>query len=306
MQAVAAERVQAETREAAVQQAGSGYQTTIPAHRAAVIIARNFAFVQTGWIDPKIGRKVEPTVDNLARLIDYATRFPVVLPVLKWFVKSHPWYESPEMRYRNESEDEFLDWLNPDVSDKRKRLEDDIERVRHGVRLLQKAQEQIPTSRNPMQLPTAAGWSAAHLLERHFKFRQISRIPADTGRIALIVDTSSCIARVERGLNVICAQTSWEDPATLRKNLEQLRRAMRMVELVHNRLPEKSVKASNPRGVVIRETRPQDIERAQRLRAERCPPDVADLSRRLAAATTPAEEQAILTQWRSHVRSKAV
>lgn len=276
----------------------SSYRETIPAHRAATVISRNFAFVQSGYVDPKIGRKIEPTVENLARLIDYATKFPVVLPVIQWFVKNFQWYEPKALRQRGDYADEFVDWLG--AKPKHQRLEDEIERVRYGVRQLEIAKDQLPQGRERESLPSAAGWSAGHLLERHFKFTplpnsRLQKFWQGARTLGLIVDTSSGLCRVEKALNDICADTQWEDPQALLRNMGRLRQAMQLVELAYNRLPDRS---TNGGGVKIREI-PSSRAPVQRPRA-----DVQDLSRRLSNAATPTEEQTILAQWAEHTRRK--
>jgi len=275
----------------------STYRETIPAHRAATVISRNFAFVQSGYIDPKIGRKVEPTVENLARLIDYATRFPVILPVVQWFVKNFQWYEPKELRQRGDYEDQFIDWLG--AKPKHQRLEDEIERVRYGIRQLERAKEQLPQGRDTGSLPSAAGWSAGHLLERHFKFTplpnsRLQKFWSGARTLGLIVDTSSGLCRVEKALHGICSSTSWERPEELMRTMRPLRTAMQMLELAYNKLPDRGAPVNG--GHVIKTISNGHTPPVQRQKRA----DVADLSRRLAAATTPTEEQQILSQWQQH------
>lgn len=278
----------------------SGYRETISAHRSATVIARNFAFVQSGYIDPQIGRKVDPTVENLARLIDYATNFPVVVPVVKWFTRNFHWYDPPALRRQEEYSDDFIDWMGT-YEDKHQRLEDELERVRWGVRQLEVAKEQMPETSRHGHLPSAAGWSAGHLLERHFNFKPLTPRMAQFWKgartLGLIVDTTGGIARVEEALNRILTQTSWEQPSELMRNIERLRKAMRLLETAHNRLPDRT--NGNGNGHVIKEIPHRDAPVVHHKRS-----DIADLSRRLANAASPEVEQRILAQWAEYTRRK--
>ena len=273
---------------------GGSYRVTAPATHAATVLVRNFQFRTLP------GQKIDATADNLARVIDYSTRLPQMLPVLKWFVQENPWYDHKPVRSNvgDAYIDEFLDWTGEGrgLYDRATRLEDNLERLRYGIRQLELAHEKLPRVEGK-GIPCGAAWQAAKNLFKIFEFEPQPRMRAivkrcgDKRTVAILIDTSASCFRVQACVERLMESSCWEDPLEMKSRIEQVRNGVRVVELVNNYIP------AFPKQSTSYTVRPAGQETARPDITQR---ELGDLSGKLAAATSPTEEQGILKDWRVH------
>jgi hypothetical protein len=67
--------------------------------------------------------------------------------------------------------------------------------------------------------------------------KQRGPYPPTENNIAIIVDVTTNIFRVQNALDWMVKRTPWADKHELAKNMDLMRDAIRMLELVNNRLP---------------------------------------------------------------------
>lgn len=99
-----------------------------------------------------------------------------------------------------------------------------------------KSQENLKVGGVHYQI-SAPARQAARVLMRNFDMRQRGAYPATENNVAIIVDVTTNIFRVQNALDYVVQRTPWLDKHELGKNLEMMREAIRMLELVNNRLP---------------------------------------------------------------------
>ena len=264
-----------------------GYRITAAARHAANVVARNYSF------QPQPGQKIEPTADNVARIIDYSTRLPQMLPLLKDFCVTHPWYEPKHQRRNGHGYiDSFVDWLGEgqEQFSRSDHLEDDLERLRYSIRQIQIEYEKIPKLAQ-RGVPCGAAWNATKNLLKLYSFQQRWRLVFSARNLALLIDTSAVCFRIQASVERLLQDSGWQDPSQLRRNIERTREAIRVIELVKNSAPaygpetQYSVKVTD---------QPKRIDRSK-VTTER---ELSDLRSQMANATSPGREQKILGDWR--------
>jgi hypothetical protein len=257
------------------------------------VIARNYSF------SPQPGQKIDATVANVTRIIDWSTRLPQMIPLLQWFSSEHQWYDPKPVRVRHEEGnlvDEFLDWIGDGNArlDSAKRLDDDLERLRHGIRQLEIQYEKLPKS-DEKGIPCGAAWNAAKNLLRLYRFEEHGRTKFSDRNLALIIDTSANCFRVEASLEKLLKESQWLNKHELSQNLTITRRAMRVIELVKNSMP--AAKERSKYTLKLREPAASEKRIGKR--------ELADVRSKLADAATPKQEQRILRDWRIHTNGNS-
>jgi hypothetical protein len=267
---------------------GNRYQITAPAFYAAGVIWRNFT------VDRSPGQTLEPCCENLAILIDHATRLPQTLPVLHRFVADNPWYVPHERL------DPLLDWLGETPLTPKHRVEDHLERLRHGIRQLEMATEEMKRlhprgSKEGPGLPCGAAWYAARLMTKFFDFKPTGRVRFSQRNVALIVDTCTETFRLQAAVDTIIERSDWLNSQMLARRVKTVRKALRVLEVVRDRMPSRGIGA----GFILREVK--------RLEEKPDPhPDFPYLQRRLDAAENARQEQKILREWKEHIKRNVV
>ncbi len=111
--------------------------------------------------------------------------------------------------------------------------------------------------------------------------RPCSRVRATEHNVAILIDVCTQAFRVERVMTHMIKQVPWLDKNSLAANLDQLRDAVRAVEIVRNSMPsyEPDIGIPGKRG---HELTRQQVEQAALVQAE------------VLKARTPSEEQKIL------------
>lgn len=92
-------------------------------------------------------------------------------------------------------------------------------------------------SRNNEFIVSAPAMHAARTLLKNFRFESTGTIEPTERNIAIIVDVCTQIFRVEAALDNMVQRVPWLDKRSLGQNLDQLREAVRAIELVRNRMP---------------------------------------------------------------------
>lgn len=238
------------------------YKVSAPAQHAATTILRNFDLIPIGDVDA--------TSQNLATIIDVATQAFRLHKAVSYLVKSAPWWNSNA-------------------------LVDNLEQLQDAVRAVEMVREGMPRfgttndSRdvNPSYSTSAPALHASRSILRNFALRPKASILATEKNIAILVDVCTDIFRVERAVDYVIRALPWGNKNESVRNLDALRKAMRAVELVKNRMPsyEESIQIplKQKDELEIKLTK-KELQQTQALAA------------RVAAARTVDEQQQLLQQ----------
>lgn len=275
------------------QKRNTSYEVTAPARHAAETLAKNFSFRELP------GCKIAATVENLAKLIDFACKLPTLVPSMEWFVNANPWYEPPTLRPASQPAraDNLLDWLSDGdeaIAEKTPRLEENLERLQESIRKMQMIGDALPPKERSERLPSPLAWSAVSTIGKYFIFTsQRGRIKLTERNIALVIDVCTDVFRIQESIRALTTRCRWTDKEELRKQLELMRTAIAATELVSHHLPA----AATARAVVIGEAPLRETPKPgpSYVRERR------ELKERLANATGPRQEFQLLKDWRQHV-----
>jgi len=261
---------------------------------AARTLDKNFQFREKS--------KYAATVENVARIIDYSTRLPLLVPEVQKFVRSNPWYVHKEQRMRHELNDAGLaDWIINDSPYNRKdRLESNVEGLRQGVRHLEEIYDQLPQHKNGSTgtFPSALAWAAQKNLYSLWDWTgQKGRIKLTPHNVAAIVDITAKLTEIMDDCHWLCKRSPWLDKYELQRHMGTMRKGLKVFELMRNRLPVYAPENSSHVKVIV------DVGDVQKELTAQQQRELQELSARLVAARTPAEEQRILRDWRIHTNA---
>lgn len=271
------------------------YTITTPSLHAARVIRRNFTVKPIcageridGRYAPIIlrtGQTLDPCQENIAILIDHAVKLPAKFRTLVEFVRETPWYVHAG------KPDSMFKWLGHDSN----RLEDNLERLRHGTRQLQKVAESLPYTPGPQRTepPCPAAWYAARVLCHYYEFEaRTPRMRYSRKILALMIDLCTDIFRLQNSINDLLERSGWMDgQAEMQRRMKLIRTAVALIEYTKTHLP-----SPGRMGMVIKEVQIREVPNYTRDQQH----DVDDLSRRLAGARSPHEERRILSEWTQH------
>lgn len=138
---------------------------------------------------------------------------------------------------------------------------------------------------------SAAAYHAADTVLKHFDIvpKRGGKVAPTQNNLAILIDVCTEIFRVEAAMDHLLRQSGWQNRSELASNLDRLRDAIRLMEIVRNRLPSfgdvkhRTVPAWQKEGIA------RELTADQRREGEK-------VSSLLAAARTPEEEQRILRQ----------
>lgn len=261
---------------------------------AARTLNKNFLF------QAKTTSKYAATVENLARIIDYSTRLPLLVPAVQQFVRENPWYTPKDMRMRHELDDAGLqDWIIDDSPYNRKqRLEDNVEQLRHGVRQIEEVYEKLPQyeDKQPGRFPSALAWTAQQNLYSMWDWtgQKQNRIRLTAHNVAATIDITAKLSQIVDDCYWLCRRSPWVSKEDLQRHMGTMRRGLQVFELMKNKLPGYAPENNSHVKVVI------DVEDVKRELTAQQQRELQELSVRLAGARSPAEEQTILREWRIH------
>lgn len=84
---------------------------------------------------------------------------------------------------------------------------------------------------------SAAALHTARVLMRNFSMQPTGNIQATEKNLAIIVDVCTNIFRIERGVNYMVKKIRWQTSDELKGNLDQLREALRVIDILYSRIP---------------------------------------------------------------------
>jgi len=193
------------------------YKVSAPAQHTATTILRNFDLTPLG--------DIEATAQNIATIVDVATQVFRVHKAVDHLVRVSPWWNAHA-------------------------LEEGLEQLQDAVRAVEIVREGMPRfgARNaPREIREQDGYvtsapalHASKTLRRHFLFTPKASIQATEKNLAILVDVCTDIFRVERAVDYVIRSLPWSSKGELTNNLDVLRKAMRAVELVRNRMPTRA------------------------------------------------------------------
>jgi hypothetical protein len=240
------------------------YEVSAPAQHAATTILRNFDLRSLG--------DIEPTAQNIATIVDVATQVFRIQKAVDHLVRVSPWWNAHA-------------------------LEDGLEQLQDAVRAVEMVREGMPRFRSanaPAEIKdyttyvtSAPALHAAKTLIQNFLFYPRASVQATEKNLAILVDVCTDVFRVEMAVDYVIKSLPWSSRGELRCNLDVLRKAMRAVEVVQNRMPNRAETIRIP----VRQKEELEIKltKAQLQQTQA-------LAARVAAARTVDEQQRLLQQ----------
>lgn len=241
------------------------YEISAAAQHAANVALRNFDLLPIG--------RVEPTAKNLATVIDVATQAFRAEAALDAVVKAAPWVRRDELKAN-------------------------LERLRDALRAMETVRMNMPRYRDSAVDETipefikdyrvsAPAAHAARAVLQLFQLVQRAAIRPTENNLAILIDVCTQIFRVERAMDTVLKRISWGTRDGALGSLDDLRQAMRAIEIVRNRMPARD------RGMKVTIREKQDIEvkltRAQLDEAQK-------FAQQVASARTVGEQQQLLAR----------
>ncbi len=243
------------------------YEISGPARHAAVTILRNFQLTS-------LDAGMEATLENVATLIDVATQSFRVYAALKALSKAARWWDQPD-------------------------LENNLDRLQDAVRAVELVLDRMPRFRAGAETPddikdypeydtSAPALHAAKVLFQNFMIssRPESPVILTERNLAILIDVCTEIFRVEMAANYLVHRIPWANRSEARGNILALRKALRAVELVKNRMPDYreplQIPIKRKQELEIKLTRAQ-LERAQLIAKEVSSARSADEQQRILA-----------------------
>lgn len=225
------------------------YQISAPALHTARVLARHFDWVEKPGVD------VEPSIENVAIIIDARTQAFRFKAAMKDFLSHCNWLDNPDSgEYLEEKLDEVRGYVEGIVAFQKTlpRFEDQVQQklslagISSGHTKQQLAEQRKKASRYEVD-PLAL--YATQMLMEHFHFieKRDGAIRAVDRHIALLIGMCTRLHKLEDAVNLMCAQMIGQDEWSLRKNIEVVRRALRAVDLGAMYMP--SYKHEVPTGV---------------------------------------------------------
>ena len=240
------------------------YKVSAPAQHAATTLLRNFDLRALG--------DIAPTQQNIATIIDVATQAFRLQKAVDQLVRVSPWW-------------------NPNA------LEESLEQLQDAVRAVEMVREGMPRfgARNAPNeikeyssyITSAPALHAAKTLLQNFLITPKASIQATEKNLAILVDVCTDIFRVEAAVDYVIRSLPWSSRGSLVSNLDVLRKAMRAVELVNNRMPRQAdpitIPTQKKHELEIKLTK-KELQQTQALAAQ------------VAGARTVGEQQRLLQQ----------
>lgn len=240
------------------------YKVSAPAQHAATTILRNFDLISLG--------DVEATVQNLATIIDVATQVFRLSNALNHLVKSAPWWNANA-------------------------LVENLEQLQDAVRAVEMVREKMPRfgatndprdiSEYPSYATSAPALHAAKTILQNFALRPKASIQATEKNIAILVDVCTDVFRVERAVDFVIRSLPWNNRNETVRNLDAMRKAMRVVEVVRNHMPV----YAEPIQIPLKQKDELEIKLTKKELQQ-----TQALAARVAAARTVNEQQQLLQQ----------
>lgn len=131
---------------------------------------------------------------------------------------------------------------------------------------------------------SAAALHAARTLMRNFNLTEKANIAATERNIAIIVDVCTQVFRVEAAVENLVRHIPWYDRHELAQSMDQLREAIRVLEVARNRMPRYGNGAPSRRKVL----NPKDFFSKKEIEA------ASQLASQVASARTVSEQRSIL------------
>ena len=242
-----------------------GYQPSAPAVHTASTLLKNFDINALG--------RVEANNHNVAVIVDVCTQIYRLAPTITLLTREIPWHQPKVVVER-------MDLLRQRVQELGV-ARSKMPRYNGG------AGEGQPVGSQQGQQVSAAALHSARMLLRNFEFVRKAKLKPTERTLAVLVDVCTDVFRVERAIDQITQSSLWGKGAELQPRLNELRRLVRELELLKNRLP---VFPTTPKLVIAARDRPEPCvpkEKAAELR---------QLQTLVAAATTVQEQQAVLAK----------
>lgn len=245
------------------------YKASSPAVHAARVLFRNFEFRELA--------DTAATEHNVAIIVDVCTQVFRVAPAMRQIIHLAPWHD-PEA------------------------VAGSLERLRDMVRDLQTVREGMPSFTGQVSGPQSLGpdgllakgyvvsapaTCAARSLMTRFTLTPRASIQATENNVATLIDVCTEIFRVQEAVDNLVSQTMTGTQEDATRNLDQIRKALRLFEVVYNRLPSYR---PNEIAVTIRAAGSRSEPHLTRKQQEKVQTIVTEVK----AARTVEEQQAVL------------
>lgn len=240
------------------------YTISAPASHAAHVLLKNYHLRETG--------SISATLDNIATLIDVATQSFRLVKVMDTLVQSAPWWNKQS-------------------------LTDNLERLQDAVRSVETVLDNIPKYSNVEESPreiqefireyrvSAPALYAAKTLLQHFTIQQRTTLAPTEKNVAILVDVCTQVFRVEATVRYFLSHIPWQRKQDATDALVSMRKGLRAVELVRNRMPS----YSRPIQITIHKKQEVEFELTKKQIQ-----DAQKLVAKVAAARTVDEQQQVL------------
>ena len=240
------------------------YKVSAPAQHAATTILRNFDLTPLGTI--------EVTPQNVATIVDVATQVFRLHKAMDHLVQVSPWWNANAL-------EKNLEQLQEAVRA--------VEIVREGMPRFRAANAPAEIQGYPSYVTSAPALHASKMLMQNFRFTPRASIQATEKNLAILVDVCTDVFRVEMAVDYVIRSLPWSSRGELISNLDTLRKAMRAVELVNNRMPRRA----DPITIPVRQKEELEIKLTKKELQH-----TQALAAQVAAARTVGDQQRLLQQ----------